>query len=224
VALSTGVALGLLSSFADEARAQAPASAPAADARPGLDDPGLLQLLDWMSGAFSSAEQARADSDFLDIRLQMVRIWPERRDAGWLYVEQAVAAQTERPYRQRVYRVSRVAPDTLESAVFELKAPLRFAGHWRTPRAFDAITPDSLERREGCAILLHREGEGAFAGSTRGQACASNHRGAVYATSEVVIRPEGMTSWDRGFDAGGSQVWGAVKGGYVFRKLVSPTP
>jgi hypothetical protein len=43
--------------------------------------------------------------------------------------------------------------------------------------------------------------------------------GAVYATSEVTVTPEALISWDRGFGAAGEQVWGAVTGGYVFKKL-----
>jgi hypothetical protein len=27
-----------------------------------------------------------------------------------------------------------------------------------------------------------------------------------------------ILSWDRGFDANGNQVWGAEKGGYIFKK------
>jgi hypothetical protein len=190
----------------------------------GADDPELRRLAGWMIGSFSSAEQARADSDYFDIRLEMVRIWPERADAIWLYVEQAVAGHEGRPYRQRVYRLARAALDTLESAVFELKAPLRFAGAWRAPGTFDGLTPDSLERREGCAIRLTRRDGRTFAGATRGRECLSSLRGAAYATSEVVITPEGMTSWDRGFDAGGKQVWGAVAGGYRFRRINRPRP
>ena len=53
-------------------------------------------------------------------------------------------------------------------------------------------------------------------GGTRGEGCASNLRGAAYATSEVVIMPGRIESWDRGFDAEGHQVWGAEKGAYVF--------
>jgi hypothetical protein len=36
------------------------------------------------------------------------------------------------------------------------------------------------------------------------------------ATSEVVVSPGRIESWDRGFDAEGVQVWGAEKGAYVF--------
>jgi len=44
----------------------------------------------------------------------------------------------------------------------------------------------------------------------------------MLAHREVVITETQMVSWDRGFDAGGKQVWGAEKGGYVFKKLSSP--
>jgi len=37
-------------------------------------------LLTWMSGSFSSAEQAEADTNYYDIRLEMVQIWKERND------------------------------------------------------------------------------------------------------------------------------------------------
>ena len=57
-----------------------------------------------------------------------------------------------------------------------------------------------------------------FEGSTNGKQCPSNLRGAAYATSVVTIRPDGMLSWDRGFDDKGQQVWGATKAGYQFKK------
>ncbi|MBD3331298.1 hypothetical protein GF356_00490, partial [candidate division GN15 bacterium] len=37
----------------------------------------LAQLADWMTGSFSSADQAAEDSAFFDIRLEMSRIWLE---------------------------------------------------------------------------------------------------------------------------------------------------
>ena len=61
----------------------------------------MQRMLGFMTGSFSSEEQARSDADFYDIRLQMVRVWPERQDGCWLYVEQAAADSLDRPYRQR---------------------------------------------------------------------------------------------------------------------------
>ena len=60
---------------------------------------------------------------------------------------------------------------------------------------------------------------GSYEGSTNGKDCQSDLRGAKYATSEVVISDEGIKSWDRGYDENDKQVWGAEKGGYVFKKL-----
>jgi hypothetical protein len=34
----------------------------------------------------------------------------------------------------------------------------------------------------------------------------------------VKVNPEGLTTWDRGFDASGKQVWGSVKGAYEFKR------
>jgi hypothetical protein len=190
--------------------------APPVDARA---DRELSRLVDWMTGTFSSARQAAADSSFYEIILRMTPIWPERIDGYWLYVEQAVAAFEHRPYRQRIYHVARTGAGELQSAVYELPEPRRFIGAWRHPDFFGTLSYASLEPREGCAIALTRRGDGAYAGSTPGQLCKSSLHGASYATSEVVITAEGMTSWDRGFDEAGRQVWGAEKGGYVFDKL-----
>jgi len=180
---------------------------------------GLDTLVEWMTGSFSSAEQAAADSSYFDIRLRMVRVWPARTDGYWLYVEQAAAARLDRPYRQRVYHVTQSSDGSFASEVFTIPGALRFAGAWDKPEPLAALAPDSLSVREGCAVILRwKENEG-FAGAIEGQGCASDLRGASYATSEVIVKTDRLVSWDRGFDKNGKQVWGAEKGGYVFLKL-----
>jgi hypothetical protein len=179
-------------------------------------------LAGWMSGSFSSAAQAAADKDYRDIRLHMAPIWTTRTDGRWLYVEQAVAEKLDRPYRQRVYRVHEDG-DELVSDVYELPGdPLRFAGAWSNPLLLQDVGPEQLEPRTGCSIRLRRQPDGSFAGSTDGRSCPSDLRGASYATSEVVITAAMLTSWDRGFDASGKQVWGAEKGPYQFAKAAAP--
>ncbi len=200
---------------ADSARAPHEQTATATASHAGQR---LHELVSYMSGAFDSAEQAATDRDYFNIHLHMVPIWSERDDGKWLYVEQAMAERLDKPYRQRVYRVSAVGGDLYKSEVFELPGnPLDFAGYWQTPAAFSALSPESLVPREGCAITLKDTGKG-FVGGTHEQDCASSLRGAAYATSEVSLGPQTLISWDRGFDANGVQVWGATKGGYVFRK------
>jgi hypothetical protein len=36
-----------------------------------------------------------------------------------------------------------------------------------------------------------------------------------------MIDRDKMITWDRGFDENSNQVWGATKGGYVFKKKIN---
>lgn len=180
----------------------------------------LERLGSVMAGSYSSEAQAKADTAFYDIRLEMVRIWPERTDGYWLYVEQAVSSYLDRPYRQRVYRLSEEPDGRFRSQVYTLLEPTRFIGAFRTPTAFSAIGPDQLELREGCDLLLEWNADtDEYRGSTAEQTCESNLRGARWAYSEAVISPSGMRSWDKGLDAEGQQIWGPEKGPYDFVKV-----
>ena len=96
--------------------------------------------VEWMSGSFSSAAQAEADTSYYDIRLEMVPIWVDRTGACWLYVEQAAATSLDQPYRQRVYHVTSLPDGGFRSTVFSIPDPLRFAGAWRDPATLDALT------------------------------------------------------------------------------------
>ncbi len=178
--------------------------------------PAAIQAGELMAGSYSSAAQAKSDADFRDVRLHMVRIWPERTDAYWLYVEQAMATSLDKPYRQRVYAV-KVEPDgKVASHVYELPGdPMSFAGAWKDPKRLDLTSPELLTPREGCTVFLEADGEG-WRGATRPNTCVSNLMGAAYATSEVTIGRDALASWDRGFDAAGKQVWGSKKGPYRF--------
>ncbi|MBU0755686.1 MAG: chromophore lyase CpcT/CpeT [Planctomycetes bacterium] len=181
----------------------------------------LAMLAGWMTGSFSSQEQSIADPEFFDIRLQMKPIWTERQDGYWFYVEQAAASSLERPYRQRVYHVTQKDNDTFESAVYEIQDPLRFAGAWNHPDLLAQLIPDLLIERPGASILMKKTKNNSFEGSTEGKNCQSNYGGASYATSRVKITCNEIYSWDQGFNDQDEQVWGAVKEGYLFKR-VSP--
>lgn len=195
----------------------------AASPRAERDDAstGLDRLESAMTGHFTSAQQASEDGAYFDVTLHMVPIWPAHTtpETRWLYVEQAMTAAADRPYRQRVYRLT-ASDGALVSTVYELPGdPARFAGAWRDVSVLEAIGPADLEERVGCAITLVAGPDGGFAGSTRDAECPSDLRGASYATSRVLIREGVVESWDQGFDAAGAQVWGAEKGPYIFRRV-----
>lgn len=192
---------------------------PAATRQASADN-GVEVLASWLTGSFSSAAQAERDPDhYFDIRLHMVPIWSGRADGPWLYVEQAAATSPERPYRQRVYHLVARPGGEVASEIYTLPGnPLSYAGGWTNPGRFDALSPDDLELREGCTMVLKRREDGAFAGGTTGTDCESRLHGATYATSEAVVTRDKLVSWDRGYDTDGQQVWGATEGGYVFIK------
>ncbi|MEO1585407.1 MAG: chromophore lyase CpcT/CpeT [Planctomycetota bacterium] len=173
----------------------------------------------WLVGSFSSAEQAASSGEHFEVVLHHARIWDERDDGIWLYVEQALAASTTEPYRQRVYRVWLRPDGVLESAVYELPDPLAYVGAWQQPGRLAALSPISLSKREGCAVVFGTITDELAEGSTNGTGCGSTLRGAAYATSVVTVTPNTITSWDRGFDAEGNQVWGAESEPYEFRRV-----
>ena len=198
------------------------------DSRPGPREAGALDPVAdaaaWLCGHYSSAAQAAADPAFFDVRLHVVRIWPDRLDGPWLYVEQAMATALDKPYRQRIYRLSALPDGTAESIIHELPGdPLAWAGAWKDVARFNALDPALLAVRPGCSVVLRYAGPGRMTGSTQGDGCASALRGAAYATSEVTLTAGELESWDRGFDAKGNQVWGSTKGAYRFVKE-SPAP
>jgi hypothetical protein len=211
--LRLAAAVALSVSSACVATAQ-PTTAPAAV------DPELAALRDALSGAFSSAEQSKADPEnYYDIRLHMTPIWPDRTDGPWLYVEQAVAARPRMPYRQRVYRLKKADDGKLISEVYELPGePLRYAGAWQDPAKLKGLTPEQLSHKSGCDVGLTKAGDGTYAGGTTGNGCPSALHGAAYASSQVKVFADRLETWDRGYDKDGKQVWGAEKGGYVFKR------
>lgn len=189
------------------------------------DKPGAMndfqRLLTWMTGSFSSAEQAKLDSTISDIRMEAVQIWKHRSDAYWLYVEQAAAGSLDKPYRQRVYRLSQVNDTLFKADIFAFAEPLRFAGDWKKPIPLEKLMVDSLSLVDGCSLFFKRSGDTSFVGTTLGKGCPSSLGGAKYATSEVKITAIGLTTWDRGFTAEDKRVWGAGANsrGYIFKKL-----
>jgi hypothetical protein len=182
--------------------------------------PDIEVVREWLCGSFSSQAQAQASGgEFFDIRLRVVPIWTARDDGPWLYVEQASATKLDKPYRQRVYRL-RAEGDAVVSEVHAFaKDPLRWAGQWKDPWAFDAIAPADLVERTGCAVVLRRVDERAFLGATIDKDCPSELAGAAWASSEVRLEAIGMSSWDRGYDAEGKQVWGSTAGPYLFERM-----
>lgn len=178
----------------------------------------LDRLVEYMTGSFSTAEQALKDPAFYDIRLVMAPIWKARSDGRWLYVEQASASRMNKPYRQRVYHVTKVNDTTFRCDVYDIEGRERFAGKWSDTNFMMQLPPDSLISRDGCEIILYKVNDTLFEGGTSGDGCRTNYRDAHFRTSEVRVTPSMFYRWDRGYGEDNSQMWGATEGGYEFRR------
>lgn len=188
-------------------KSTAPASAP--------QKASLEALKQAMTGDFNSSAQSTMNESYQNIVLHMEPIWPDA-PGDYLYVEQAVATNQSKPYRQRVYKLEQKGRRKFISRVYELPEPERFVGAHRNPAKLNAITPADLVERKGCAVYLKMTEPGMYRGETKKEKCASSLNEATYATSRVSIAGSFIHSWDRGFDAEGKQVWGATEGGYMF--------
>ena len=180
-------------------------------------DGTLEQLTEYMIGDFNSSAQAERDTSYFNISLKMARVWKNQTDV-WLYLEQAVANDQDHPYRQRMYRLEDVGNRHFLSHIYELPNAERYVGGTDKPKLLKQLNPEELTQLDGCSItLLYDAKNQRYFGNTA-EFCANNWKGAYAAYSEVEITEKKLISWDRGFDADGNQIWGAIKGGYEFIK------
>ncbi|MEZ4839036.1 chromophore lyase CpcT/CpeT [Flavobacterium sp.] len=176
----------------------------------------LQQLMNFMQGTYSSEKQSIEDKEYFNISLHMTPIWKSK--GHYLYVEQAMFEKQDSPYRVRIYKVSQRNEEFI-SEIYTLKNEKEWIGKWKTPEAFDNLAETDIELKPGCEVILTKQSDGTFIGQTGKKTCPSELRGASYATSKVTVTPTQILSWDQGFDKDGKQVWGAVKGGYIFDKI-----
>jgi hypothetical protein len=170
-----------------------------------------------MIGKFSSKLQSERDTNYFHISLVMSRIWTDRKDGIWLYVEQAMASKLDKPYRQRVYHVQHPNKNIFTSDIYTLKDAGKFIHLYDSSHLASKLTIDQIELKDGCTVTL-KLSKGIYVGGTDQDKCPSDLRGAKYATTKISLQPGELISWDQGFNEKGEQVWGATKGGYIFLK------
>lgn len=185
------------------------------------EDPGLFRLMEWMEGDFDNTASLRdagrmAVEEHYPIEVHLRKLV---NVPNGLYVEQAAMSKPDKPYRQRVYRL-RKDGDKFVSEVWVLKNEAKYVNAHRNPEVLVDINPDEIVHKEGCDVVLAWR-DGRYVGGTLGTGCATNLNGATYATAEIEVFNGGFSSWDRGFDAAGKQVWGAEKLGYLFTRTAA---
>ena len=194
-------------------------SMPKSQAQQKLEKNDLATVYDWVSGSFSSEAQFKSDSGYFNISLKMRPVWKSRKGEHWIYLEQAIVASMDKPYRQRMVQLTQKGDSVILATIYDLPGPGRFTGAYDRPEAFDQLKPDSIRIKEGCAFSIRKVNSNTYSGATSGKLCHSALKGASYSTTRVTITKNQVLSWDQGWDAEDKLVWGAVKGPYQFVKM-----
>ncbi|MGK4476530.1 chromophore lyase CpcT/CpeT [Aeromonas molluscorum] len=180
----------------------------------------LAPLLDWFSGDFANAEQARDDDRFASASLRLMEIWPGRPGVRWIYAEQSLAERAPRPFRQRIYRFSEASGGRILMSELTMPRATDFAGAWRQPELLDSLTPQQLSLRQGCEIWLHRQPSGEYQGHSDIGRCTTDFGGASTLVQYLWIGPDRVRLLDRAYDEGGKLRWGSPGEGYLYlRKM-----
>lgn len=182
----------------------------------------LREYVDLQTGTFTSALQAQQDARYGVAEWHVAEIWSgASRAERWLYVESWMK-DGKAPYLQRISRVSLLPDGAVLARRYEIPDAARYVGAWREPGRFASLAPDALVEMTGCDVVLARAGERRWEGGTRGAGCRNDYKGASYAISQTALAADGMTNWDRGFDADGRLRWGPEHGGYRFTRADAP--
>lgn len=188
-----------------------------------LTDADVTGVVSHLTGSMSTAEQAQANPDKVSVRMTTCAIAVADSAPGtFLYQEQALSESLDEPYRQRFIQVTlSETGQRVESRSFRPANPAEWTGLCEQPEPARAVTIADLSEAV-CTVELRPSALG-YVGSTPSAGCATTARGAVRVQNIIVLHDDGMDTWDRGFAADGTQVWGAEDEPYQYRWLEQET-
>lgn len=175
------------------------------------------QLIEWITGEFTSAEQSKNDPSYEDYTLKLTQIWPEAATGAWIYVEKAPASAPSQPNEQCVYFLSEINDSQFSIDVYAIPGDDKFVGAWKSPEKFKGLTAFDLKYQNGCTFFLDYDGF-QYAGATNEGTCKSDLDDTSYSTTQFMLLPNELRIWEKGFDADEKQVWGPITAPYSFKK------
>ena len=176
----------------------------------------LQAVVSHLVGVMDTSAQAAVNPQRVSVRMRtcQVRVAQEP-NAIYLYQEQALSKRLDRPYRQRILKLSTTEDGQTESSSYKLQEASRWIGLCQQTQ--EARQLQSADLAEAVCSVFLKPVISIYVGQTQPGGCPANVRGAVKITNTVILHSQGMDTWDRGFDAEGKQVWGAGNEGYQYR-------
>jgi len=182
-------------------------------------DVRLQDFVTAISGKFSSQEQVNKEPSYSAVIFSNTRIWKER-PGYWLYQELYDPEKNNSVYYQRIINVKRVDSVIISSSSYIIPDQKKYKNAWKNPQVLDHLTKDSLSIRNGCDVHFKNKVSSIYHGKTKKGTCLSNFSEKIsYTTSDIVISKNKISSWDRGYDSNGKQVWGKIQGPYIFVRI-----
>jgi CpeT/CpcT family (DUF1001) len=183
----------------------------------------IITLARWMASDFSNQAQAYANPPFFaHIRVCMRPLPDDLLNGTSLFLEQAYDFMLNVPYRLRVIKLS-VVEDRLELENFKVKDQEKFYGASRNLELLNTLTPDLIDKMDGCDMDVSWTGN-SFKGEIKpGKACIVERQGKVtYLDNSFEINEHQLISYDRGRDPQTDElVWGSVAGPFEFSPITS---
>jgi hypothetical protein len=196
----------------------------------------VQNIVSYLVGVMDTSEQAATNKKVSNVRMTTCKIAVvptennletdrinNNSSSVFLYQEQAITPKLNEPYRQRFLEI--LAKDRgvnqVESKSYkpiEMEKWIGFCDKTETERIVSASELGTYI----CSVLLKQSVANyikpLYIGETQTGGCPANVRGATSISNTIYLFPDGMNTWDRGFDANGTQVWGAANEAYKFRK------
>jgi CpeT/CpcT family (DUF1001) len=177
-----------------------------------------------LEGIMDTSARARVNPKAANVRMTACRVGITQntnQSVGkpiFLYQEQALSRELNKPYRQRFLEISSVNNGRTVRSLSYKPANSESVINLCNKPVSERIVKFSDLGKPVCSVFLTRSQEN-YIGVTPSGGCPANVRGAVKITNTIVLKKTGMNTWDRGFDANGKQVWGAESESYEFRKI-----
>lgn len=183
------------------------------------DDPQLDDFIKLLTGKFSSKKQSELESGYSAVSLVNKSIWKDR-SGYWLYQELYDEKNSTSTYNQRILNIRRIDSTTLSTTSYVIPNQKKYTNAWKDVSIFNHLNIDSLKIREGCDVYFEKKTSTIYQGKTKNGTCSSSFSKKIsYTTGNIVISTKKITSWDRGYDNNGKQVWGKIQGPYKFIRV-----
>jgi len=178
----------------------------------------IKTLARWMAADFSNQAQAFENPPFFaHIRVCMRPLSDSIFSGVNLFLEQAYDFMLTEPYRLRVLKLL-VVEDSIEIENYKVKDEKSFYGASRNLDLLRALSPDHLEKMNGCDMDVKWTGY-SYQGSIKpGRNCMVTRKDKLtYLDSTFEVTPEHFSSLDRGRDPETDEmVWGSAAGAFFF--------